>query len=447
MNDVRGVPVSGADDAALAGFEAALLSYQTFVGDPVATIEQVLERKPDFILGHLMRAGVLMTASERRVLPEARKSLAAADALAGGANDREKGLTAAIRHLVDGDWHRACAGFDSVLADHPRDVFALQTAHLFDFYRGDALNLRNRVSRVLPDWDSAVPNYSYLLGMQAFGFEECNQYPEAEAAGRRALELQRRDAWAVHAVTHVMEMTGRIDEGIAWLESRRPDWAPDNGFAFHNFWHLALYRLDTADYDAALDLYDNNVYPSALDVCLVMVDAAALLWRLYLEGAPLEDRPNALAAVWARRIDAEEGYYAFNDLHAVMAFCIAGRFDRARDLIDHLEHLARAPRGTNGVMNAEVGLPLARAMLAFAQGNYAAAIACALPVRDRAYTFGGSHAQRDVVTLTLIEAALRGGQHNLARHLIAERTVHKPASAWGWRLFDRANGRSRQHIV
>jgi hypothetical protein len=86
-------------------------------------------------------------------------------------------------------------------------------------------------------------------------------------------------------------------------------------------------------------------------------------------------------------------------------------------------------------------------MLAFAEGNYAAAIACALPVRDRAYTFGGSHAQRDVVTLTLIEAALRGGQHNLARHLIAERTVHKPASAWGWRLFDRANGRSRQHIV
>lgn len=447
MNDVRGVPVSGADDAALASFETALSSYQTFVGDPVATIERALERTPDFILGHLMRAGVLMTASERRVLPEARKSLAAAEALAGRANDREKGLTAAIRHLVDGDWYRACVAFDAVLADHPRDVFALQTAHLFDFYRGDALNLRNRVSRVLPAWDSSVPNYSYLLGMQAFGFEECNQYPEAEAAGRRALELERRDAWAVHAVTHVMEMTGRIEEGIEWLESRRPDWAPDNGFAFHNFWHLALYRLDTADYGAAIDLYDNNVYPDALDVCLVMVDATALLWRLYLEGASLEDRPDALAAVWARRTDEEKGYYAFNDLHAVMAFCLAGRFDRARDLIDHLEHLARAPRGTNGAMNAEVGLPLARAMLAFAEGNYAATIASALPVRDHAYTFGGSHAQRDVITLTLIEAALRSGRHSLARHLIAERTVHKPGSAWGWRLFDRALGRSRQHIV
>ena len=101
MDDVRGVPVSGADDAALASFEAALLSYQTFVGDPVATIEPALERTPDFVLGHLLRAGVLMTASERRALPEARKSLEAAEALAGRANDREKGLAAAIRNLVD----------------------------------------------------------------------------------------------------------------------------------------------------------------------------------------------------------------------------------------------------------------------------------------------------------------------------------------------------------
>ena len=56
-----------------------------------------------------------------------------------------------------------------------------------DFYRGDALNLRNRVSRVLPHWDASVPGYSYVLGMHAFGLEEMNQYPEAEATALRAL--------------------------------------------------------------------------------------------------------------------------------------------------------------------------------------------------------------------------------------------------------------------
>ena len=437
MNDVRGVPVSCSDPAALDGYEAALQSYRSFVGDPIATLEPTLLRSPDFILGHLLRAAVLMTTGERRGVPEARRSLEAAEALAGRANDREKGLAVALGHLIEGNWHRACAVFEAVLADHPRDLFALQTAHVFDFYRGDALNLRNRVSRVLPQWSPDIPGYSYVLGMHAFGLEECNQYAEAEATGRRALDLERRDAWAVHAVTHVMEMTGRIDEGIGWLESRRADWVPDNGFAFHNFWHLALYRLDRADYGAALALYDSSIYPTPLDACLVLVDATSLLWRLYLENVALGDRPKALAEVWGTRVD-ERGYYAFNDVHAVMALGLAGEFDRARELIAHLKHVADARQGTNGAMTAEVGLALAQAMLDFANGDYSATIERALPVRDRAHVLGGSHAQRDVVTLTLIEAALRSGKRNLARHLIAERTVLKPASTWGWRLLARA---------
>ncbi len=439
MNDARGIPVSCSDPEVLDRYEAALRSYQNYIGDPLAAIDAILSERDDFVLGHLFRSGVLMTAGERRTLSEANKSLEAAEALRQSANDREKGLMRAMRLLVDGDWHRACAGFDAVLTDYPRDIFALQTAHLFDFYRGDAVNLRNRVARVLPDWDAGVPGYSYLLGMHAFGLEECNQYADAEAAGRLALELQPRDGWAVHAVTHVMEMTGRIDEGIAWLEDRRSDWAPENGFAFHNFWHLALYRLDRQEYDKVLALYDSNIYATPLDVCVVLVDATSLLWRLSLEGVALGTRANALADVWRARSREERGYYAFNDVHAVMALCLANEREQARELVQHLERIAPEIRGSNGDMTRNVGIPVAQAMLAFADADYAAAIELALPVRDRAHTFGGSHAQRDVITLTLIEAALRSGQHHLARHLIAERTTQKPASAWGWRLLARAN--------
>lgn len=59
-------------------------------------------------------------------------------------------------------------------------------------------------------------------------------------------------------------------------------------------------------------------------------------------------------------------------------------------------------------------------------------------MRDIANRFGGSHAQRDIVTLTMIGAALRGGDHARASHYIAERLVHKPTSAWGRRLALRA---------
>src|SRR5262245_32103825 len=200
MNDIRGMPVSCSDSTPLEGFERALRSYQNYVGDPIATIDTVLAEHPDFVLGHVFRSAVLMTAGERRVVAEADRSLRSAESLTGTANDREKGLMRATRQLVNGDWHAACSGYDAVLTEYPRDSLALQTAHLFDFYRGDALNLRNRVARVLPHWDKSVPGYSYLLGMHAFGLEECNQYADAETSGRRALELEPRDGWAVHAV-------------------------------------------------------------------------------------------------------------------------------------------------------------------------------------------------------------------------------------------------------
>ena len=101
------------------------------------------------------------------------------------------------------------------------------------------------------------------------------------------------------------------------------------------------------------------------------------------------------------------------------------------------------PTGTlaNVEMTREAGLPVCQAMHAFGQGQYAVAIERLETARDGAHRFGGSHAQRDVLTLTLIEAALRSGQSAIARHYIAERTVHKPASRWGWRLLARTTSR------
>ena len=439
MNDARGIPLSYADPTALAGYEAALRSFQNYVGDPIAALDDVLGEHPDFRAAHLFRAAILLTAGERRAVGPARRSLAAAEAIRSPPNEREKGLERALRLLADGDWHRACTAFDAVLVDRPRDVVSLQTAHLWDFFRGDALNLRNRIARVLPAWDASVPGYSYVLGMHAFGLEECNQYPEAEVAGRRALEIERRDGWAVHAVTHVMEMAGRIDDGIAWLDGRRADWAPGSTFAFHNFWHLALFHLDTQNYGAILELFDREIYPGRNDACVVLVDASSLLWRLHLDRVDVASRAAVVADVWRGRADDERGFYAFNDAHAAMALCASGAIAEARDWIGRLDAVVGERRGANAAMTADVGLPLAKAIVAFADGDYAATIGHALPIRDRAYTFGGSHAQRDVITLTLIEAALRAGERNLARHLIAERTVQKPQSAWGWRLLQRTH--------
>jgi tetratricopeptide (TPR) repeat protein len=437
IRDARDVPLSSASPAALAGYERALAQFQSYVGDPVATLDATLAEAPDFTLGHLFKALALFTFGEKQFVPAAAASLEQATRRLAGATDRERTLAAGMQRFLDGDWDGGCRELDRVLAEHPRDALALQVAHLMDFYRGDALNLRNRVSRVLPHWDASVPGYSYVLGMHAFGLEEMNQYPEAEAAGRGALALQPKDGWAVHAVTHVMEMQGRIDEGLTWLQSREQDWAPDNGFAFHNWWHLALFHLDSAGYPAALDLYDRAIHPEPAQFVLPLVDATALLWRLHLEGVEVGARFDAVADEWQARQEKDHGFYAFNDFHAMLAYAATGREAAMARQLDQLS-AAAGQAGSNGMMSREVGLPLARGIAAFARGQHGAAIEAIAPARDGAHRFGGSHAQRDLITLTLIEAALRGNRSALARHYLAERQVHKPASAWAQRLAARA---------
>lgn len=437
MKDPRGNPTSCDNTGALEIYEEALGQFQSYVGDAVATIDRALVEQPAFVLGHLLRAGVLMTFGERRFATDARTSLEAAEALHERASSRERALTGALRLLVDGDWELACARLDAVLVDYPRDVFALQVAHLFDFFRGDAQNLRNRVTRVLPSWSPAVPGYSYVLGMHAFGLEECHQYAEAEDTARRALALQPRDAWAIHAGAHVMEMRGRIEDGIAWLEARVADWAPENGLAYHNWWHLALFHLDRGNTTRVLELYDQALFATPVDLSLVLVDAASLLWRLHLGGLDVTARMAQIADLWDAKLDGERGFYAFNDVHALLAFVVTGREDSIERQLAAMER-ATADRTSNAAMTREVGMPVGRALRAFGAGRYGDTVRELELVRDRAHRFGGSHAQRDVLTLTLIEAATRDGRSGLARHYLAERHVHRPASALGWRLAARA---------
>ncbi|MBK8207597.1 MAG: tetratricopeptide repeat protein [Planctomycetes bacterium] len=429
--DRRDTPVSHASDDALEAYETALHQLQAYRGDPMATIDAALAQHPDFLLGHLFKAGALMTAAENRFTTMARQSLADAAKLKG--NDREERLRGAIDLLVQGHYHRGGHALDELLADYPRDAFALQLGHLFDFVRGNALSLRDRVARVLPHWTPGVPGYGYVKGMHAFGLEECNQYEQAERAARVALSFDPRDGWAAHAIAHCMEMQGRIDDGIAWMETSSRDWAVTGILAIHNWWHLALFHLDRGNLERVLKLYDSVIFGQPSDMLLVLVDATSMLWRLHVLGHDIGTRMEALADIWQARMKEERGFWVFNDVHAMMAFAATGREDQAQQVMRSLDAAAKGET-TNAEMIREVGMPVAKGLLAFGRQDWAGAISNIGPVREISNRFGGSHAQRDVLSLTLIKAAINGGKSNLARHVLAERTFNKPESALGWTL-------------
>jgi hypothetical protein len=117
--------------------------------------------------------------------------------------------------------------------------------------------------------------------------------------------------------------------------------------------------------------------------------------------------------------------------------------------------------GDNARIAREVGHPVARAIKAFGDENYAETVRLLRPIRNIAHRFGGSHAQRNVLDLTLIEAAARSGQKALAalsppNERTQSRRVLSPASMSNgplrWqnspdRSLSRLAGRTRRTII
>ena len=425
LSDQWGAPVSAADQGAVDGLDKAHALFQGYFSDPVAVIDATLDAHPDFAMGHLFKAGLYALSTEKAAFDELGGMLDTLDGLAADMNDRERGHLAALKAWHRGDMIDAVGLWGDVVAECPRDAIALQFAHQGDFLFGQARMLRDRIDWVLPHWTDADPGYGYLLGMKSFGLEEMGQYDKAEDTARRALAMNPRDTWAVHGVAHVMEMQGRVEDGVAFLEGSIDDWSVDNGFSYHNWWHLALYYVEQGDIAGALRIYDESIHPAPTEVAMELLDAAALLWRLHILGHDTGSRWNDVADTYEPW--AEDGYYAFNDMHAMMSFVATGRDKAAEALLSTLERRA-GDTDANGVNTRNIGLPVCQAFKAFGDGDYARAVALLQPVRVIAQRFGGSHAQRDALDLTMLEAAIRAGDMARAGVFTAERLGHKPQS-------------------
>ncbi len=422
-NDYTGHATSGATAKSIEHLETALHELRCYIRDPVATVNAALAEAPDMAMGHVLHAYLHLLGTEPAAIPVARQSYELAKKLP--ATERERRHVEAARLLTEGCWRDAGRALEDLSIDYPRDALALQVGHVVDFFVGDSRMLRDRIARALPSWSKSMPGYHAVLGMHAFGLEETGDYAQAEAQGRRGVELEPRDGWSQHAVAHVMEMQNRQRDGIAWMRGNSEAWSHESFFAVHNWWHLALYHLDLGDINDVLALYDGPVYGKRSPIVLEMIDASAMLWRLMLRGVDVGNRWEAVADNWAPIATA--GNYAFNDMHAMMAFVGSGRTKAAAAVVE-AQSAALERGGDNAAFISEVGRPATLAIKAFDDGNYSEVIRLLRPIRSTAHRFGGSHAQRDLLDLTLIEAALRGGETHLAAALVAERVAAKPGS-------------------
>ena len=159
------------------------------------------------------------------------------------------------------------------------------------------------------------------------GLEEAGAYEAAERCGRRAVELDPTDTWAIHAVCHVMEMQGRPREGVAWVGLHEAEWQDKvHNFANHVWWHQGLFHLELDEVDAVLDLYDRRLWKEPSQDHLDIDNAVAMLMRLEFRGIDVGDRWESLAEICAGR--TADQVLPFADAHFMLAL-IHGRDEQA----------------------------------------------------------------------------------------------------------------------
>lgn len=411
-------------------YEQALGDYLGLINDATIPLAEAVQTDPDFIIGHTTIAALNSLGGVPGTAEAVRAHLQAANALAAKANKREQLHIAAANAWANDDIAGAATLWETALKDDPADILSLRLAHDTHFFLGASQKLRDVPLSVLDAYAPGSRERGFVLGMASFGLEETGEYEAAEKAGREAAEINPADTWGVHAVAHVLEMQGRSKDGIKWLRGLEAHWAPANGLAVHQRWHLALYLIEEGETDEALALYDAHMHASQSSIVLDLVDAAALLWRLELLGVDIGTRWQELAPLWGAH--AEEHVLAFNDVHISFTFTGAGDNAAADRLEASILAYAARDKGTNAVVSKSHGLPVIHALRAFRKADYAGTVALLAPLAKNLAPIGGSNAQRDLLIQTLGISAIKTGQIDLAREIATERLKLKAGSPRSW---------------
>ena len=416
--DARGQPVVAATPDSVRGLDAAIDAYLGARSDARARLDAVLGDDPSCVLAHCMDGYLHLLSSKRAGFALAARALDNACAAAGRISalaPRERAHVAALDAWSNGDLRGAIHHWDAALDQGPVDILALRVSQFVLSYLGESARMRVTIERALPAWGPQMPGYGYVLGCHAYALEESGDY--------------------AHAVAHVAEMQGRLGDGLTWIRDVAPHWSHCNNFTLHLRWHEALYHLDLDRYDTVLDLYDDEIRRVSTDEYLDVTNAVSLLWRLEQAGVDVGLR-------WRELADCSRGHQhdhalVFVDLHYLMALAAVNDAHGVGEFLESCEGFARLGEHTEATVMAEVGLPLARAVVAHRRGDYGDVVDLLAPVRDRIKHVGGSHAQRDLFEQLLIDAAWRARRLSIADDLLAERTAKRPRNIWGWSQYAR----------
>jgi tetratricopeptide (TPR) repeat protein len=417
--DALGNEVSGRNEATLRGiddFVTGFLGYETKATNVLAAADA----DPDSVLANVYAGFTWMFLEAASAEEHAQLYLDRARAAAGNANPREQLLLDQLERWVAGDIPAVQTLGEEIVARFPRDLASVKLHQYFSFNRGDAKAMLAIAQKV----EGANPDDPHLHGMLAFGYEQMHQLDKAEHEARRALEIKQKEPWAQHALAHVMLSTGRVREGVTFLDQAQHTWIDLNSFMYtHNWWHKALFHISLGDAQAVFDAYDHHVWGIEPTYSQDQVGAVSLLARMEIAGLDVGDRWQKLAEYLRPR--ARDVIQPFLTLQYLYGLARAD-YAEADVLLAAIEDKALTSQAFDRVVWREVALPAALGVYAHARRDWASAARNLSVANPRMTEIGGSHAQRDLFGQILLDAHLKLGNWRIAEQLLEMRRTWDP---------------------
>ncbi len=436
--DVFGQMNTLTQPASVDAWNGVLLGFMAHAAVTPQHLGKVLELEPDFALGHAIKGLFMVLLGRREMLPVAVEALSTANAAVKRqpVSAREQLYIDALGLCLGGHHVPAVQKFEAILRDHPEDSLAMKLSHAVRFVLGDSHGMRRSIERVMPAYAPDHAGRGYLLGCHAFALEETGAYEKAEISGCQTLWMVSDDAWGLHAVAHVHDMTGNAAQGLDWLAGREDAWAHCNNFRYHVWWHKALMHLDLGQVDQVMALYDHQIRQDKTDDYRDISNATSLLSRLELEGVNVGNRWEELADLSAAR--TEDGCLIFADLHYLLALTGDNREDATAKMLSRIHKDAIQPKDDVTRRMADPGVAAAKGLEAFGDGQYGTAFDNLSAVRGSMQLAGGSHAQRDVFERITIDSGLRAGRLDEVERILDDRRAKRAGGEDNYTLARRA---------
>ncbi len=427
LRDRYGLEVSTSSDEAHGHYLVAMdriLAAEAGVSD---TLLASMEADPQFALPHSAMARHCQSTGRPS---EARHHAETAARLADGATDRECQQVEIVRLLVTG---RPAEAFDLIVRHvevHPRDALALAPATgVFGL-----LGFSGRIDREAEQLSLLEPlatHYGddwWFQTALGFALVETGAWERGRQLAERALQQRPGNPHAAHTLTHALYEAGEDAEAASFLEGWLPSSDRGSLLHCHIWWHYALQLMGAGRNDEAWSAFSSNCLPGTTDSPSINVftDSASYLWRSELAGVQRDD--DTWRTVRAYYEEEFPRPIVFVDAHVGLAYAALGeteQLDAAAAQLHELGEAGSLPAGTTAAS-------LTKAYEAFVTGKWGRVIEVLEPLMGEVVRIGGSRAQRDLVTNTLLAAYVNDDRHDEAAsflHNVGDRQPSRPIAS------------------